>query len=219
VSGQQRAAAWVVLLHGMALPALSMARLAADLRRDGYRVRNVHYPTRPYDVEALVERFVRPAVAACGRARPVHVVTHSLGGLLIRCYLQAAELPPGSRMVMLAPPNHGSEVADRLRHWPLYRGLFGAVGQQLGTGPDGIARRLRPIAGEIGVIAANRSIQPWFSPLLPGENDGVVSVASARLPEMRDFIVVESSHTLMLLSRGVSRQVRHFLATGRFARA
>ncbi len=210
-------AAWVVLLHGLALPTLSMGRLVGDLRRDGYRVRNVGYPTRPHDVKSLVERFVAPAVAACGGERPVHVVTHSMGGLLIRCYLQSARLPRGSRIVMLAPPNQGSEVADRLRDWLPYRLLFGAVGQQLGTGPDGIARQLGPIDAEIGVIAANRTIQPWFSSLFPGDNDGAVSVASTRLPEMRDFIVVESSHTLMLLRSEVSRQVRHFLAQGRFA--
>ena len=144
------------------------------------------------------------------------MVTHSLGGLLVRCYLQAARLPPGSRIVMLAPPNHGSEVADRLRHWPLYRWLMASVGQQVGTGPDGIAQQLMPIAEEVGVIAGRQTLQPWFSRLIPGENDGVVSVESARLAEMRDFIVVDSSHTLMMFDRRVRQQVRHFLATGRF---
>lgn len=200
----------------MARSARSMAPLARDLQRAGYRVSNVGYPTRRHDVQGLVEHYVRPAVAACGTARPVHVVTHSLGGILIRQYLQHNGLPPGSRIVMLAPPNQGSEVADHVRRWPPYRWLMGPVGQQLGTGPDGIVHRLRPIDVDVGVIAARRSLQPWFSRLLPGEDDGAVSVASTRLPEMRDFIVTDSTHSLMMFNAEVRRQVLQFLEKGHF---
>ena len=193
-----------------------MAPLAADLRRVGYKVCNVSYPTRPYDILGLVQRYVRPAIVGCDQTRPIHVVTHSLGGILIRAYLQENALPDGSRVVMLAPPNHGSEVADHVRHWPLYRWMMGRVGQQLGTGGDAIFRQLQPVDAEIGVIAANRSLQPWFSWLIPGENDGSVSVASTRLDEMRDFIVIDSSHALVMFNHRVRAQVRHFLAEGRF---
>jgi len=206
----------VVLLHGLLRSAFSMAVLAHDLARAGYRVSNVGYPSRPHDVAGLVERYVRPAIEGCDPARPVHVVTHSLGGILIRGYLQSNRLPAGSRIVMLAPPNHGSEVADFVRDWPLYRWLMGRVGQQLGTGPDGIVKRLQPVQEEVGVIAANRSLQPWFSRLFDGPNDGMVSVESTRLPEMRDFIVVDDTHTLLMFDREVRRQVRHFLAEGSF---
>jgi len=206
----------VVLLHGLLRSGFSMGLLARDLSRAGYRVHNRGYPSRPYGVAELVERYVRPAVEACGRERPVHVVTHSLGGILIRCYLQTASLPPDSRVVMLAPPNHGSEVADRIRDWLPYRWLMGRVGQQLGTGADGVAQQLRPIDAEVGVIAANQSLQPWFSHLFTGANDGVVSVDSTRLEEMRDFIVADTSHTLMMFDREVRGQVLHFLAEGRF---
>ncbi|MGB5569309.1 MAG: alpha/beta fold hydrolase [Sedimenticolaceae bacterium] len=215
-TGDDHPAPRVILLHGMARTARSMKPLVRDLCRAGYRVHNVDYPTRPYDVAGLVERYVRPAVAACGSDLPVHVVTHSMGGILIRYCLQSTDLPPGSRIVMLAPPNNGSEVADRVRHWPAYRWFMGPVGQQLGTGPDSIVHRLRPVSAEIGVIAARRSIQPWFSTLIPGPDDGAVSVESTRLAEMRDFIVVDSSHSLMLFNGEVRRQVGHFLSTGRF---
>ena len=196
-----------------------MRPLAADLRHAGYDVENVDYPTRPFDVDGLVRRYVTPAIARCRAAEPVHAVTHSLGGLLIRAYLQDHALPEGSRIVMLAPPNQGSEVADFVRGWPPYRWFTGRVGQQLGTGPDGIARRLGPIDVDVGVIAANRSLQPWFSFLLPGENDGAVSVESTRLVEMRDFIVMEASHSLIMFNRGVRHQVRYFLDHGRFDQA
>jgi len=208
----------VLLLHGMARSARSMALLALDLRRDGYRVDNLDYPTGPYDVDELAERYVTPAVARARPSAPVHVVTHSLGGILIRAYLQRYRLPAGSRIVMLAPPNHGSEVADVVRDWWPYRRWMGRVGQQLGTGADGVVQRLQPVDAEVGVIAANRSLQPWFSVLLPGEDDGAVSVHSTRLDEMRDFIVVETSHSLIMFRRRVRQQVLHFLAHGRFER-
>lgn len=207
----------VILLHGMVRSPACMKPLAADLRRAGYRVCNIGYPSRPYDVAELVERYVRPAFESCGPDQAVHVVSHSLGGILVRYYLQSADLPAGSRVVMLAPPNHGSEVADHVRHWPVYRWWAGRVGQQMGTGKDAIVHRLKPIDAEIGVIAANRSIQPWFSTLIPGEDDGAVSVEATRLPEMRDFTIVRSSHSLVMFNRRVRRQVLHFLAEGRFA--
>jgi triacylglycerol lipase len=209
---------WVILLHGMARSPGSMNPLARELNRAGYRVSNVGYPSRPYGVGELVQRYVRPAFESCCRdGQAVHVVTHSLGGILVRYYLQTVELPAGSRIVMLAPPNQGSEVADHVRHWPLYRWWTGRVGQQMGTGEDGIVHRLRPINAEIGVIAANRSIQPWFSTLIPGPDDGAVSVAGTRLPEMSDHLVVDSSHSILMFNRKVRDQVLHFLAEGRFA--
>lgn len=200
----------------MALPTWTLAWIAAGLRSAGYRVRYATYRTRDGDAAALVERYLVPAVEACGRDTPVHLVTHSLGGLLVRLYLQQAALPAGSRVVMLAPPNQGSAVADRVRGWWVYRLLTGVVGQQLGTGPDALVRALHPVSAEIGVIAARQSLHPWFSRWMAGPGDGVVSLSSARLAEMRDFVVVTSTHTLMLFSPLVRRQVLRFLAEGRF---
>lgn len=212
----EKTAPLVLLLHGMARTKRSMRPLAASLRRAGFRIVNVGYPTRPHDIQTLVERYLQPAIAACAGEQPLHVVTHSLGGILIRCYLQSASLPAGSRVVMLAPPNQGSEVADHVRNWLPYRLWMGRVGQQLGTGRDSIVHQLQAVDAEVGVIAARQSIQPWFSRLLPGEDDGAVSVASTRLPEMRDFIVVDSSHSLMMFNRQVHAQVVQFLSCGRF---
>ncbi len=219
LSVKQETAAWVILLHGMARSARSMKPLASDLCRAGYRVRNQAYPTRPHDVDELSRRYVAPAIDACRDGTPIHVVTHSLGGILIRAYLQNHALPPGSRVVMLAPPNQGSEVADHVRGWPLYRWWMGRVGQQLGTGPDAIVHRLGRIDAELGVIAANRSLQPWFSRLLPGPDDGAVAVSSTRLPEMRDFIVIDTSHSLLMFNRQVRHQVLQFIRKGRFEHA
>jgi triacylglycerol lipase len=172
-----------------------------------------------HGIQDLAGDFVSQAVARCDSNQPIHFVTHSLGGILLRMYLQQHKLPVGSRAVMLAPPNHGSEVAESLRGWFLYRWLMGRPGQQLGTGVESIPLSLKAIEMEIGIITGNRSIEPWFSRMLTGENDGKVSVASARLPEARDFLVVPQSHSFIMQNERVIKQLVHFIQRGSFVRS
>jgi triacylglycerol lipase len=157
-------------------------------------------------------------VAAQASAPRLHFVTHSMGGILLRCYLRDHPIPNLGRVVMLAPPNAGSELADWLKPRWFYRALNGPAGQQLGT--DGLPRALGPWpagAGELGIIAGNVSLNPLFSAHLPGPNDGKVTVASARLAGMRDFLVVLHSHTWLAWREPVITQVKSFLREGHFS--
>lgn len=206
-----------ILLHGLGRTPRSLRRVAAALRQAGYRVVNPGYPSTSRPIERLAAEVVAPALAACGGVAPVHFVTHSLGGILVREYFQSHRPVPGGRVVMLSPPNQGSEVADRMRRFLPVRWILGPALAQLGTGPDGVVARLRPVDLDIGVITGDRSLDPWFGPLFDGPHDGKVSVARARLPEMRDFLVVPRSHSFIMADREVIRQVLHFLAHGRFA--
>ena len=119
---------------------------------------------------------------------------------------------------MLSPPNQGSELVDILRHFPLYEWITGPAGQVLGKGPEGVVHRLNPIEIEIeiGVIAGNSSVNPLFSLFLDGPDDGMISVKSTMLPEMRDFIAVPSTHTFIVSNPEAIRQVGHFLKHGKF---
>lgn len=208
----------VILLHGLARTARSMAPLAQALRDAGYAVANLDYPSRRYPVETLVEQHLAPRVRelAAGAQR-LHFVTHSMGGILVRQLLAARPRPPLGRVVMLVPPSQGSEIVDRLGRWPVFGWINGPAGRQLGTGADGLPARLGPVDYPVGVIAASRSIDPLMWWLIPGANDGRVSVARARLEGMSDFIVVPHSHALVMRSPRVARQVLHFLREGRFA--
>ena len=214
------AEASVVLLHGMGRTRWSMRKPARALGEAGYHVVNLGYPStsRHHGIQELAADFIPRAVARCDPGQPIHFVTHSLGGILLRMYLQQHKLPGGSRAVMLAPPNHGSEVAESLRGWLLYRWLMGRPGQQLGTGAESIPLSLKAIEMEIGIITGNRSFEPWFSRLLTGENDGKVSVDSARMPEAGDFLVVPSSHSFIMQNARVIDQVVHFIRQGCFRR-
>ena len=206
----------VVLVHGLLRSERSMRRLADQLTEAGFRTHAFSYPSTGLGPDELVAVLAAEVERCCAGATRLHFVTHSLGGLLVRGYLARGHPSGLGRVVMLAPPNHGSEWVDRYRANPLFLWLLGPTAYELGTGPDGFARRLPAPDFELGVIAGTRSLRPGATRALFGANDGIVSVASARLDGMTDFISVPESHTFILRSATVGEQVRAFLEQGRF---
>ena len=210
----------VILLHGLGRTPLSMLALKFALDRAGYRTVNQGYPSLLYPVEELSGTQVPDALAKCAAPpdAPVHFVAHSLGGILVRHYLQNHDVPDGSRMVMLGPPNHGSELIDEFADDAWFT-VMGPAALQLGTGADSVPANLGPVDLEIGIIAGTRtsldSMLLQAAPL-PEPNDGKVSLESARLDEMQDFLAVDETHTFILTDAEVAEQVIAFLANGRF---
>jgi pimeloyl-ACP methyl ester carboxylesterase len=208
----------VLLLHGLGRTARSMAPLARRLRAAGFRVESLGYAWRRNAPDALVDELVREIAARAPGAPRVHFVTHSLGGLLLRAALARYTPPNLGRVVMLAPPNRGSELVDALAGSALFRWAVGPTALQLGTGPDSLPLRLPPCGFELGVIAGTARVNPLGAALIPGASDGTVSVASARLEGMADFLEVPHSHPFIMRPARVAQQVIHFLREGRFAR-
>jgi len=208
----------VVLLHGLGRTRRSMKKIEKRLKGAGFEVWNKGYPSTKKTIKTLTESRIAKAVAFChGRnASKIHFVTHSLGGIMARMYLQENRLPAGSRIVMLNPPNHGSEVVSRFKKFSTFKWLYGPAGQELGTGLRSTPNRLKPVEADIGVIAGVKSYDPWFSMIIPGKNDGKVSVASTRLNGMNDFITVECGHTFIMNNRDVIEQVVFYLRNGHF---
>jgi triacylglycerol lipase len=208
----------VILLHGLARTSRSMVKLEDALREKGYAVANIDYPSRKHPIESLAPEAVGRGLEACrkGQAPKIHFVTHSLGGILVRYYLARNSVPELGRVVMLGPPNQGSEVVDRFSKVPGYAIFNGKAGYQLGTGPDSVPNMLGPVLFPVGVIAGTESVNPILSTALPDPNDGKVSVERARVEGMSDFMAVSASHPFIMRNPEAIRQALAFLKNGKF---
>jgi hypothetical protein len=194
-----------------------MAKLSRAVSGAGYEVINVPYPSTRAGMPELVDHLRSAVRKHCtDTSRPIHFITHSLGGIIVRSMQAQGGIDRLGRVVMLAPPNGGSEIVDTLRAWAPYRLATGPLGQRLGTAEDDLPRSLGPVNFDVGVIAGDRSLNPLYSLWVEGRDDGKVSLQNARVPGMRDFLVVHSSHTFIMRRKGVIRQALVFLKNGRF---
>jgi triacylglycerol lipase len=206
----------VVLLHGLARTSRSMKGIEKFLSNRGYQVWNIDYPSRQYPVAELAKIVRNEVVSKTAAAGKVDFVTHSLGGIILRYMQEHDPLPNLGRVVMLSPPNHGSELVDTLGDfWPF--GLVnGPAGKQLGTGRNSIPQELGNVNFELGVIAGDRSINWINSLIIPGKDDGKVSIESAKVKGMADFLIVHVSHSFIMKDKKVITNCLHFLRNGRF---
>lgn len=218
LSAQVEAQECVVVLHGLARTDKAMQKLADRLDSQGYQVVNYGYPSQEFDIPTLADKHIPEAILRCKDTEPVHFVTHSLGGILVRQFLSKNRFDKLGRVVMLGPPNKGSQVVDHLRDVPGFEWFNGPAGMQLGTGANSIPNQLGPANFEVGIIAGSKSFNLILSNFLPNPDDGKVSVENTKLDGMTDHITLPVTHTFMMRNNEVIAQVIHFLDFGTFQR-
>ena len=211
----------VILLHGLCRSSRSMVKMERALADAGYKVRNVDYPSRTASIQQLADDAIGKAVADCQQdsATKINFVTHSLGGILVRSYLARHKVPSLGRVVMLAPPNQGSEVVDKLSWLFLFEWINGPAGNELGTTTNSTPNQLGPANFPLGILAGDRSINWINSLLIPGRDDGKVSVDRTKLAGMSDHMVIHVTHPFIMKNREAIRQTIQFLRTGGFDHA
>ena len=208
----------VVLLHGLNRSWRAMGKMAEALQAEGFSTVNVDYPSQQGPVEDLAPIAVNSGLEKCRvtGAQKIHFVTHSMGGILLRYAHGIEPIPELGRVVMLGPPNQGSEVIDVTRDWAVATIFSGEAGMQLGTHDDDIPARLEPIDFELGIIAGTGTINPFMSAVLPELDDGKVTVERTKVDGMTDFLVVRQSHFSLMRNNSVIENTTAFLQTGLF---
>ncbi len=209
----------VVLLHGLGRTTRSMVYIAERLVETGYHVVNIPYPSRKHNIDYLVEDLRKRLAECCLNTESrLHFVTHSLGGILVRAYLSNNRPENLGRVVMLSPPNKGSDVVDFFDEYRLFTYFFGQAAAELGTDPNSLPNRLGPADFEVGIITGDRTIDPISSWIIDGNNDGKVSIEQAKLEGMAAFQVVHVSHAFIMKDPWVVSEVIYFLQNGRFSK-
>lgn len=212
--------AHVVLLHGLRQSSTSIEELEKYLVGCGYNVINVDYPSTDHTIEYLASVILHDILKSVREqsSSTIHFVTHSMGGIIVRYYLEHHDLPNLGRVVMVSPPNQGSELVDLLKDQAVLERIYGPAAAQLSLDKGSLVQNLGPVNFDLGIIAGSKSFNPLYSALLPGPDDGVVTVESMKLEGMNDFIILPLSHGFIMKNEETIAQVIHFLEHGVFLR-
>ena len=210
----------VILLHGLGRTDKSMKPIEKKLKKAGYTVWNISYPSTKYSIEEICSLFVGKEIEKISKGTDsLSFVTHSMGGIILRYYLNTHNVNYNS-IVMLCPPNQGSSLTDKLKreiNW-IYKSVNGPAGMQLGTDSSSIIHTLHEIRGNVGIIAGDKSMEPYFSWLISGSDDGKVLIEETKLNEMSDFIILHHTHTFMMNNKDTQEQIVYFLKNHKFKR-
>ncbi len=206
----------VLLVHGIGRSSKCFKGLGKAMREDGYNVVPFDYPSTRVSIQKSSD-YLHSVIQSLRGIDRIDVVCHSMGGLLLRTYLSQHDESRFHRAVLIGVPNNGAEMADMLKHNPLFKAFLGPAGQQLVTDEKGLIHQLPAPAFPFGVLAGGRSGAKGYNPLLPGDNDSTVTVASTRLPGAADFMLLPVIHSFLMTDvRGIAA-TRHFLQHGTFA--
>ena len=205
----------VILLHGLGRSDKSVKQLQKHFDKAGYYTIAMNYPSLRASVQENAE-YLHEVIQSLDGIEKVHLVGFSMGGIVLRQCLAEHDEPRLGRVVFIGSPNQGAELATLLKDWWAFKTFVGPAGQDLATAPHGLAPKLPAPRCEFGVIAGCRGVDGGYNPLIPGDDDGTVSLESTRLPGASDFLTVHSLHLMLMHTASVFAAAQHFLEEGKF---
>lgn len=211
----------VILLHGITRSSKHMAHFKEPFVKAGYAVFAMDYPSTRGTIQESTE-YLHQVIQGLDGITEINFVVHSMGGLVVRTYLKehAPRDPRIKRLVMIGSPNNGANLANVLSDNlnAVFKPIFGPAGQQLVVDPEGYIANLPKPDFEFAVIAGGRGNEHGFNPLIPGDDDGIVSVASTRLAGATDFLLVadgvSATHTFLPSNPAVITAAVRFVSEG-----
>jgi len=206
----------VIYLHGLGRTSRSMRPILDAMPKEGFVHIPFEYPSTRVPIEDSAG-FLHSVIESLTAVSKISFVVHSMGGLVVRQYLKEHKDPRIQRLVMLGTPNSGAEMADMLKRNFVFRTIYGPAGQQLVTDHNGTIKSLPIPEIEFAVIAGGKGDERGFNPLLPGDDDGTVTVASARLPGAADFLLVPKLHSFLMSDETAIAAAKCFVEHGRFS--
>jgi triacylglycerol lipase len=213
---------YVILLHGLARTSKSMNKMEKFLTENGYNVININYPSKKKTIQEISGILDKNIKEQCfDKTKRINFVTHSMGGIVVRYYLKHNKLEKLNKVVMLSPPNCGSEIIDvygynKMFGW-IFRKIEGPAAMQLSTNPkNSLPIQLGKVDFDLGIITGNKSNNILVSWMIKGENDGKVSVESSKVDGMKEHIILPFSHTFIMNKQLVLNQTLNFLQNDNF---
>lgn len=211
---------YVLLVHGLWNSPISMVKIGGRLNDENYSVINIGYPSTERDVKAISREYLRDVIKKnCpDKTKKIHFVTHSMGGIVVRDYINNSENTNRfGKVIMLAPPNNGSEIIDNVKGIKALEAMIGPAGMELGTDEADTPKSLGEAKVPTGVVIGTGKLIPLLSLFVEEENDGLVTIESAKLEGMKDFKVETSSHTMITFNDQVIEYVVNFLKSEKFS--
>ncbi|MFP6763457.1 MAG: alpha/beta fold hydrolase, partial [Planctomycetaceae bacterium] len=205
----------VILLHGIIRSSKSMSRIKKRLTESGFVTIPFDYPSTQVDLDHCSE-YLDQVVKSLHGIKQISFVTHSLGGLVVRNWLREHSDQRTRRLVMIGTPNKGAEMADKLQDWAAYRLILGPAGQQLISGGEGAISQLPVPKFEFAIIAGAKGTRDGYNLMIPGDDDGTVTIRSAQLEGAADFMTLPVLHSFLPLNAEVIDCTDRFLKTGAF---
>ncbi|MGA2624642.1 MAG: hypothetical protein ABSF91_12360 [Bacteroidota bacterium] len=211
----------VYLIHGYGSSTLLLKSIENYLKKNGFETVNYSYHSIRDDIRKTGHNLYNQIKQ--DRIDTVSFVTHSMGALVMRALLtysiKDSSFPTIYRIVMITPPNHGTEIADFFSSSSIFKFFLGPNVENMKTDSNSLANRLPlPLKSQVGIIVGEKSDSTGYNPFIKGSNDGYVTPDEAKLGMEKDFRIIYKSHTLITQSKKTRRLVLSFLRNGTFGK-